>query len=446
MKKVDLTEGKVLTVLLALALPIMGSSVLQLTYSLVDMLLVGRLGSDAVASIGTSSFLIGIGTAINTCVVIGTGIKVSHALGKKDEQEQQDYINAGFRLNFLIGIIFAMILIFTGKAFISFLDVENAYVEVEGYKYLLVSAPMVFFSFFNFWYTRLYNSFGQNKAALKISALGVLLNIVLDPIFIYTLKLGVMGAGLATLIANAFMSGLFFKQSRTLIKLDYKLKIKQSVYWDIISLGLPMSTQRILFTLVSIVLAKMIAVFGTNAIAAQKIGLQIESITYMVIGGLNGAIASFVGQNYGAKAYERIQSGMKVAMCLGVGYSLLTTMVFLFIPDSLASLFVSEQQTIQMTADYLKLVGLTQLFMAVEIICNGAFVGMGLPKIPAMIGISFTLLRIPMAYFFIQWIGVNGIWMSISLSMLFKGIVAFRIYCKKEKEGNWYVNAAKVTP
>lgn len=71
---------------------------------------------------------------------------------------------------------------------------------------------------------------------------------------------------------------------------------------------------------------------------------------------------------------------------------------------------------------------------------------MGLPKIPAMIGISFTLLRIPMAYFFIQWIGVNGIWMSISLSMLFKGIVAFRIYCKKEKEGNWYVNAAKVTP
>ena len=63
-----------------------------------------------------------------------------------------------------------------------------------------------------------------------------------------------------------------------------------------------------------------------------------------------------------------------------------------------------------------------------------------------MIGISFTLLRIPMAYFFIQWIGVNGIWMSISLSMLFKGIVAFRIYCKKEKEGNWYVNAAKVTP
>lgn len=445
MKKVDLTEGKVWTVLLALALPIMGSSVLQLTYNLVDMLLVGRLGSDAVASIGTSSFLIGIGNAINACIVIGTGIKVSHALGKNDEREQQDYINAGFRLNFLVGIVFALILILTGKAFISFLDVQNPYVETEGYKYLLVSAPMVFFSFFNFWYTRLYNSFGQNKAALKISALGVFLNIMLDPIFIYVLNLGVMGAGLATLIANVIMSGLFFKQSRLLVKLDYKMKIKKSVYRDIISLGLPMSTQRILFTLVSIALAKMIAVFGTNAIAAQKIGLQIESITYMVIGGLNGAIASFVGQNYGANAYERIQSGMKVAIRLGVGYSILTTLVFLLIPEDLASLFVTEQQTIQLTADYLRWVGLTQLFMAIEIICNGAFVGLGMPKIPATIGISFTLLRIPMAYIFIQWGGVSGIWMSISLSMLFKGIVAFMIYGKKEKEGNWYVNAAKVS-
>lgn len=445
MKKVDLTEGKVWTVLLALALPIMGSSVLQLTYNLVDMLLVGRLGSDAVASIGTSSFLIGIGNAINACIVIGTGIKVSHALGKNDEREQQDYINAGFRLNFLVGIVFALILILTGKAFISFLDVQNPYVETEGYKYLLVSAPMVFFSFFNFWYTRLYNSFGQNKAALKISALGVFLNIMLDPIFIYVLNLGVMGAGLATLIANVIMSGLFFKQSRLLVKLDYKMKIKKSVYRDIISLGLPMSTQRILFTLVSIALAKMIAVFETNAIAAQKIGLQIESITYMVIGGLNGAIASFVGQNYGANAYERIQSGMKVAIRLGVGYSILTTLVFLLIPEDLASLFVTEQQTIQLTADYLRWVGLTQLFMAIEIICNGAFVGLGMPKIPATIGISFTLLRIPMAYIFIQWVGVSGIWMSISLSMLFKGIVAFMIYGKKEKEGNWYVNAAKVS-
>ena len=92
MKKIDLTQGKVVSVLVALALPIMASSVLQLTYNLVDMLLVGRLGSDAVASIGTSSFLIGVANAIQACIVISTGILVSHAIGRKDEEEQSKYL------------------------------------------------------------------------------------------------------------------------------------------------------------------------------------------------------------------------------------------------------------------------------------------------------------------------------------------------------------------
>ena len=91
MNKIDLTQGKVLSVLIALALPIMGSSVLQLTYNLVDMLLVGRLGSDAVASIGTTSFLIGMANAIQACLVVSTGILVSHAIGRKDADAQHKY-------------------------------------------------------------------------------------------------------------------------------------------------------------------------------------------------------------------------------------------------------------------------------------------------------------------------------------------------------------------
>ena len=80
MNKVDLTKGKVLNVLLALSLPIMGSSFLQFTYNLIDMLWVGGLGSDAVASIGSSSFYVGLGYSINALVIIGTGIKVAHSL------------------------------------------------------------------------------------------------------------------------------------------------------------------------------------------------------------------------------------------------------------------------------------------------------------------------------------------------------------------------------
>ncbi|MBM6838644.1 MATE family efflux transporter, partial [Clostridium saudiense] len=95
MKKVDLTKGKVISVLTALALPIMGSSLLQFTYNLVDMLWVGGLGSDAVASVGSSSFFVGLGYSINSLVVIGAGIKIAHSIGQKDNDNLKRYINAG---------------------------------------------------------------------------------------------------------------------------------------------------------------------------------------------------------------------------------------------------------------------------------------------------------------------------------------------------------------
>ena len=435
MNKIDLTQGKVLSVLIALALPIMGSSVLQLTYNLVDMLLVGRLGSDAVASIGTTSFLIGMANAIQACLVVSTGILVSHAIGRKDEDAQHKYLSVGFRLNLVFGLFFACFVILVGKPFITFLNVENAQVESQGYAYLVMSAPTLIFSFFNFWYTRVYKSFGQNKIALRISAIGVVLNILLDPLLIYTFNMGVLGAGLATLIANIFMTLSFYKKSKTLFTIEFKTKYRLMTYLELIKLGLPMSSQRVLFTLVNILLAKMITSFGTEAIAAQKIGLQIESITYMVIGGLNGAVASFVGQNYGAKKVHRIKEGVNVSMGIGIIYALMTTVILLIIPQTLARCFVSDLTTIQITADYLRIVGLTQIFMAIEIICNGAFVGLGMPKIPAIISIIFTTARIPMAWLFIQWFGVNGIWISISVSMLLKGVTAIFIYWKKGKEG-----------
>lgn len=310
MKKVDLTEGKVINVLTALALPIMGSSLLQFTYNLIDMLWVGGLGSDAVASIGSSSFFIGLGYSINSLVVIGTGIKVSHAIGKKDNEEVSKYINSGIAINFVIAIIYGLVLIALGKNFISFLNLNNDIVERGSYYYLAINAQILFFSFFNFLYTRIFSSFGNNGDSLKINAIGMILNIILDPIFIYIFKLGVLGAAVATLISNIVIFILYKVKSNGILNYNKYVGIDKGKILEIIRLGFPMAFQRILFTLVNIILAKVIAIFGTNSIAAQKIGLQIESITYMVIGGLNGAIASFTGQNFGANKFKRINKGI----------------------------------------------------------------------------------------------------------------------------------------
>ena len=428
MKKVDLTKGKVLTVLTALAVPIMGSSLLQFTYNLVDMLWVGGLGSDAVASVGSSSFFIGLGYSINSLVVIGAGIKISHAIGGKDNNNVREYINTGIAINFFIAIVYALILIFLGKNFIGFLNLGNPIVERDSYYYLAINGPILYFSFFNFLYSRIFGSFGNNSDALKINAIGIAVNIILDPIFIYIFKFGVIGAALATLIANVIMYVLYKVKSKGLLKYDRSLNVNYEKVKEVAKLGFPMAFQRVLFTLVNIVLARIIAIFGTNAIAAQKIGLQIESITYMVIGGLNGAISSFTGQNFGAKKFKRINDGYNTALAIGISYSILMSLIFIFFKEPIIKLFIRDVDTSLIAYGYLQAVAYSQAFSTIEMVSNGLFTGLGKPKIPATISIIFTVLRIPMALVLIKYYGINGIWWSIAISSVLKGVAAYLIY------------------
>lgn len=428
MKQIDLTKGKPIKVLTALSIPIMGSSLLQFTYNLVDMLWVGGLGSGAVASVGSASFYVGLGYSINSLVVIGTGIKVAHAIGRKEENEVREYINSGLLVNTIMGIIFGLLLILGGRILINFLHINNTNVENDAYLFLALSGPTVFFAFYNLLYARILGSFGNNKLAFHINVVGVVINIILDPIFIYIFKLGVAGASIATLLANIIMFILYLLKSSDILKYNINVRIDIEKVKEIIILGLPMAMQRVLFTVINIFLARIIAMFGAEAIAAQKIGLQIESITYMVIGGLHGAVAAYTGQNYGAKELKRIKEGYNTAIKIGIVYSLFTAFLFMFFNITFIKLFVRDEQTIFIAQAYLQAVAFSQIFSTVETISNGLFTGIGKPKISSIISIIFTSLRIPMALIFIKPFGLSGVWISISLSSILKGITAYLLY------------------
>ncbi len=224
---------------------------------------------------------------------------------------------------------------------------------------------------------------------LKINLIGILLNLTLDPILIYGCGQGVSGAAWASLIANGVMTLLFYSRFRPLFRFQPSIGFERKAAWDIVRLGFPMALQRILFTFVNIVLAKCIAIFGQEAIAAQKIGLQLESIVFMVIGGINGAIASFVGQNHGAKQNDRIRIGVNYALGLAVGYAAVASLLFILIPRPLTLLFIQEEHPIRMTCHYLQVIACSQLFSAIEMVLNGFFTGIKRPNIPALISIIY---------------------------------------------------------
>lgn len=435
MKKIDLTRGDIKKILLSLAFPIMGSSFLQMIYGLVDMFWVGKIGSNAVAAVGTASFFINLGYAINSMVVMGAGIKISHVIGAKDTENTKEYIKASCTLNFLMVISFIVPVVIFSKNLVQFFNLEND-VENMAQIYLVIGTLGLVFKFFNFLYTRILNSYGESKLPFKISSIGVILNIVLDPIFIFVFDWGVAGAAIATVLAEGINTYLFVKKSKDYFKVEGYISKSWNRMKEMMSLGTPIAIQRVLFTGFGIAIAKIISQWGPDAIAAQKIGLQIESITFMTIAGLQGAVSSFIGQNYGAGLEDRIEHGYKTAISLCTAIGLGTTAIFIFFPSYLVKIFVNKPETVEISVNYMRIIGLSQLFMCYEIVTNGAFSGIGKPKIPSIISIIFTSLRIPTALILSreEYFGLNGVWISISLSSVIKGILSplvFRGYLKK---------------
>ncbi|MFD0960474.1 MATE family efflux transporter [Paenibacillus chungangensis] len=423
----DLTHGKIVPTLMKLTLPIIATNFISTTYGLVDMMWVGRLGSGPVAAIGTASFFIQLAVALSTMIMIGTGIKVSHCIGAGEGDKAKIYIKNGFIMSVLLALLYMAFIFLTKDQLIGFFDLGSAEVELMAKQFLLISITGTIFSVVNTLYLTVLNAMGNSKQPFHIFTVGLVLNIILDPLLIFGVGrfegFGVAGAALATLTANLLVTVLFVIQTR-----HSELIVKSSVWngrlmKEVIHMGLPITIQRLTFTLISIIIAKIIVRFGADAIAVQKVGIQIESISYMTIGGLQGAIAAFFGQNYGARRLDRIQQGYRQALLLTSGFGIFISLLFILFPEQLFSVFLSDETSLALGTDYMRIIGYSQLFMCMELMTVGAFNGIGKTHIPPIFSIVLTALRIPLALILSEPFGLNGVWMSIALSSVFKGLI-----------------------
>lgn len=423
----DLTQGPIMPTLMKLTLPIIATNFISTTYGLVDMIWVGRLGSGPVAAIGTASFFINLALALSTMITIGTGIKISHCMGAGQKDHARTYIKNGFMMSVLLGVLYTIFIMLTKHQLIGFFDLGSDEVERMAKQFLMISTLGTVFSITNTLFASILNAMGNSKLPFHIFSIGLVVNIILDPILIFGVGRfdgwGVAGAAIATLIANLLVTCLFVLQSRN------SELITRSTPWDsrqmkeVIRMGIPITIQRVTFTIISIIIARIIVRFGAEAIAVQKIGIQIESISYMTIGGLQGAIAAFFGQNYGARRLDRLNLGYHKALVLTSIFGILISFIFILFPQQLFSLFLSDERSLLLGTDYMRIIGFSQLFMCLELMTVGAFNGIGKTHIPPIFSITFTALRIPLALILSESYGLNGVWMSIALSSVFKGVI-----------------------
>lgn len=285
-KKIDLTEGKIADKLVKIAIPIMATSFIQIAYNLTDMMWVGRNGSNSVAAVGTAGFYPWLAMAFIILSKIGGEVKVAQSMGKKDIDEVRAYIKSSIELNIFLSITYSLILIAFNKQLVGLFNLGDNQVISMSRQYLIIIACGMIFYFINPVFTSIFIGLGNSKTPFKINAIGLIVNIVLDPVMIFGLGpfpvLGVNGAGLATVTSQIVVSCVFIsmivKNNEDYFKVKYFRNIKWDHLKDLIKLGFPVAIQNALFTLISMVMGVIVASFGPVAIAVQKVGSQIESI------------------------------------------------------------------------------------------------------------------------------------------------------------------------
>ena len=433
----DLTHGSISKGIWSMAIPLITASFVQMAYSMTDMIWLGRLGSESVAAVGVAGFFTWLCNALSFISKVGVEVTISQSLGARTGKRARVYANQAAMLSSIIALFYACFIFIAAPALVGLFHLEEN-ISSLAVNYMRLITPGLFFTFNNNTYSGLYNGQGNSKTPLKIVATGLVFNIVLDPLLIYGCgfipAMGSAGAAVATTFSQLvvfaiFIRNLYFRES-SIGKLHYLTRLRARFVKRIFSLGFPVSMQSALFAMFSLTLATVAAQWGHIGVAVQSVGAQIEAITWMTAAGFSTALAAFTGQNFGAR------QGYHYTLKLAGGIALVATAAFLFLSKEIFSIFINEPQTLIAGSAYLKILAVSQVFSAIEQVTAGAFNGCGRTTPPAIVGILLTGARIPLAFYLVTFpiLGLNGIWWSISISSVLKGIVLTLWYLSFQKK------------
>lgn len=437
-KKIDLTEGNILQTLTRLALPIMGSSFIQMAYNLFDMKFVGSISYEAVTAVGTATFFTMLSQGLIMLCRVGAEVHVAQSLGKGDEKGASVYAETAVKLALILGISYSLLGFLFRQQFIDFFQITDPDVvrmAVQYMEIMVISLPILFI---NFLLIGIFNAGGYSDVPFLANAAGVVVKISMSWSLINGAfglpALGVRGSALSTILAQGttFVILFLFLRQRKDEYLQFKLfsPFRREYAERIIKVGGPAALQSFFFSLISTFIGRIVSSASVKAASVQRIGAQIESVSWMTSSGFATALSAFTGQNYGAEKYDRVVEGFRKGTLIVGAIGIFSTLLLMLLPRQLFTIFIREpEDVVQMGIAYLVILGISQLFQSLEISTGGAFNGLGMTHIPSVINIFFQALRIPAALYLMNTsLGINGIWWAISLSTVLKGIVGVTVF------------------
>ena len=444
-RQIDMLEGPIFGTLIRLALPIVASSVIQMGYNLVDMLWIGKLGSNAVAAVGAAGMFLWMGMSITTVPRIGGQVLTGQKLGEANRDAAAGYALSALRIAVLFGVLFGAVNVLFDRQLVGFYRLSAAETNQMASQYHMITCGLILFSIVSQVLGGIFTAMGRTMINFAATVSGLAINLLLDPLLIFGIgpfpALGVAGAAAATVIAQFIVFAIYMicaaRDKRLFPYIRLFSHAPAGSVRKIAAVGVPPALQDCIFSGISMLLSRIVAGWGDGAVAAQKVGTQIESISWTIAGGLTTALNAFTAQNFGAGKISRIHKGFRTGSLMMVVRGIVVSGILIIFPEPLVRLFITEAEVIPIGVAYLRAVGAAELFSCMEGLTAGIFQGMGNTLPPAVSGVACNLLRIPLALGLSATpLGVNGVWWAISISMMLKGLILtvwLVIYMRKRK-------------
>ena len=429
----NLTKGPILKTLTKLAIPIMASSFLGTLYNITDMAWIGLLGSKAVAGVGVGGMFTWLSQGLAAMARMGGQVQVAQCIGRGERDRAHGFAQAAVQIATLMGMAYAVISLLFTRQMVAFFQLTDPEAQTAALSYTKIACGLIVFSFLTLTMTGLYTAQGDSKTPFLANLIGLITNMILDPVLILGPgpfpKLGVVGAAIATVTAQAIVMtmmilGVIIQKKENVLKgIRLTAKIPKEYLGGLCRIGIPTAIQGMAYCAISMVLTRMVSAYGAEAVATQRVGGQIESISWNTADGFAAALNAFIAQNYGAGKMDRVRKGYRASLWTVGIWGLLISFVFICFPKAIADIFFHEPKAVATAVGYLVIIGFSEAFMCVELTTVGALSGLGRTRLCSIISIAFTSARIPLAIILGGLIGLSGIWWALSITSIIKGII-----------------------
>lgn len=439
----DFTKGNISRAILLLSIPMVLEMSMESIFAVVDIFFVSKLGPEAIATVGLTESMLTIIYAIAIGLSMATTAIVSRRIGEKDRKGAAISAVQSIFVAAIVSLPITLLGLFYSDELLRLMGASQTIVsELTGYTTIMLSFNVVIMMLFII--NAVFRGAGDAAISMRVLWLANILNIILDPLLIFGIgpfpELGVTGAAVATTIGRgtgvAFQFYQLAGRSKRISIKKHHWQFNFPVMKNLFRLSLGGIGQYLIATSSWIGLVRIIAEFGSEALAGYTIAIRIIIFSLLPSWGMSNAAATLVGQNLGAGQPERAEKSVWITALFNMGVLMLIGALFYIFATDLVMLFAAEEEVISIGAQCLQVICYGYLFYSWGMIMTQAFNGAGDTTTPTLLNfICFWAVEIPVAYFLAMNLGFEeyGVFLSIVLAESLLGILGIWMF----RKGKW---------